>query len=114
MNGTDSAERVETVIIGAGQAGLSTAYHLSRRGRQFVILEASRRVGDVWRQRFDSLRLYSPAKYDGLPGLPYPAPPWSFPKGHEFGDYLESYAQRFHLPVQTGAPVDLLAKENGH
>jgi putative flavoprotein involved in K+ transport len=114
MNGTGSAERVETVIIGAGQAGLSTGYYLSRRGREFVILEAGQRVGDVWRQRFDSLQLYSPARYDGLPGLPYPAPPWSFPTGHEFGDYLESYAQRFHLPVRTAAPVDLLAKENGH
>ncbi len=63
-----TTEQFETIIIGGGQAGLSTGYHLGRRGRPFVILEANHRVGDVWRERFDSLRLYSPAKYDGLPG----------------------------------------------
>ena len=67
-------ERVETVVIGAGQAGLATSYHLARRGRQFVILDANQRIGDPWRTRWDSLRLFTPARYDGLPGWPFPAP----------------------------------------
>jgi putative flavoprotein involved in K+ transport len=99
-------ERVETVIIGGGQAGLSTGYHLARHGRQFVILEALPRVGDVWRHRFDSLRLYSPAWVDGLPGLPFPAARWSYPTKEQMADYLEAYAERFGLPVRTATAVD--------
>ena len=68
-------EHVETVIIGAGQAGLSTAYHLTQKGRDCVVLDRNQRIGDGWRQQWDSLRLYSPAKYDGLPGMPFPAEP---------------------------------------
>jgi putative flavoprotein involved in K+ transport len=99
-------ERVETVIIGGGQAGLSTGYHLARRGQRFIILEASTRVGDVWRHRFDSLRLYSPAWVDGLPGFPFPAARWSYPTRDQMADYLEAYAERFGLPVRTGVTVD--------
>jgi len=106
-----AVERTETVIVGAGQAGLSLGYHLARRGRPFVILEASSRVGDVWRNRFDSLRLYSPARYDGLPGMPFPGDPRSFPTKDEMGDYLEAYARRFELPVRTGVAVDELSRD---
>src|SRR5512138_519600 len=105
-----TTERIETVIIGAGQSGLSVGYHLARRGLPFVILEASRRVGDVWRQRWDSLRLFTPARYDGLVGLPFPAPAHSFPTKDEMADYLEDYARRFKLPVRTGVRVDRLSK----
>ena len=104
-------ERAETVIVGAGQAGLATAYHLQRLGRPCVVLEADRRVGDVWRRRFDSLRLFSPARYNGLPGLDFPAPGWFFPTGREMGDYLERYAAHFELPVETGVEVDGLVKQ---
>ena len=104
-------ERAETVIIGAGQAGLATAYQLQRLGRPCLLLEADPRVGDVWRRRFDSLRLFSPARYDGLPGLDFPAPGWSFPTGGEMGDYLEEYADHFGLPVQTGVEVDGLDRQ---
>ena len=104
-------EHVETVIIGAGQAGLSTGYHLARRDRSFVILEASPRVGDVWRNRFDSLRLYSPAWVDGLPGLPFPAARWSYPTGQQMADYLQAYAARFELPVRTGTAVDGVSRD---
>lgn len=104
-------ERFETVIIGGGQAGLATGYHLARQGRSFVILDASERIGDPWRRRWDSLRLYSPAKYDGLPGMPFPAPRASFPTAHEMGDYLEAYADRLELPVRTSTAVDALWKE---
>ncbi len=68
-------EHIETVIIGAGQAGLSTAYHLKQKGRDCVVLDRNQRIGDGWRQQWDSLRLYTPAKYDGLPGMPFPGEP---------------------------------------
>ena len=98
-DGTGPAE-VETVIIGAGQAGLATGQQLTRRGRPCVILDAGSRVGDNWRRQWDTLSLYSPAKYDGLPGLPFPAPRWSFPGKDRVGDYLEEYARHFELPVR--------------
>ena len=101
----------ETIIIGAGQAGLATAYHLAGRDRSFVVLESHERVGDNWRERFDSLRLYSPARYDGLPGWPMPLDPWTYPTKDQMADYLEAYAERFELPVITGAPVDSLRKD---
>jgi putative flavoprotein involved in K+ transport len=104
-------EYVETVIIGGGQAGLATGYHLARRQRAFVILEASQRIGDVWRERFDSLRLYSPARYAGLPGLAFPADPWSYPTKDDMADYLEAYAAHFSLPVETGVQVKRLSRK---
>jgi putative flavoprotein involved in K+ transport len=70
----ESVERTETVIVGGGQAGLAVGYHLARRDRPFVILDAGRRVGDTWRSRWDSLRLFTPARYSGLPGMAFPAP----------------------------------------
>lgn len=108
----DSVEFLDTVIIGGGQAGLATGYHLKRRGLSFVILDAQERVGDAWRTRWDSLRLFTPAWVDGLPGLPFPAPAWSFPTKDEMGDYLETYAERFDLPVRTGIFVDRLSRED--
>jgi putative flavoprotein involved in K+ transport len=104
-------ERFETVIVGGGQAGLSVGYHLARRGRPFVILDSNRRVGDAWRGRWDSLRLFTPARYDGLPGWPFPAPAWSYPTKDQVADYLEAYATRFDLPVRTGVRVDQLSRD---
>jgi putative flavoprotein involved in K+ transport len=101
---------VQTVIIGAGQAGLSVGYHLSRQRRPFVILDAGARVGDAWRTRWDSLRLFTPARFDGLDGLPFPGPPDHFPTKDEMADYLEAYATRFDLPVHTGTRVDALTR----
>src|SRR5262245_23823912 len=72
-------QHIETLIIGAGQAGLSTGYHLQRLGRPCLIVDANERVGDNWRQQWDSLRLYTPAKYNGLPGLRFPGEPWTYP-----------------------------------
>jgi putative flavoprotein involved in K+ transport len=111
MDGASGSEQFETVIIGGGQAGLSVGYHLARRGRRFVILDANQRIGDAWRKRWDSLRLFTPARYDGLPGWRFPAPAWSFPSKGEVADYLEAYAARFDLPVRTGVRVDGLARE---
>ena len=101
-------EHVETLVIGGGQAGLAVGYHLKSKQRGVVILDANERVGDSWRKRWPSLRLYSPAKLDGLPGMPFPAPRHSFPSGLEMADYLESYAARFELPVRNGVAVESL------
>lgn len=99
-------ERFDTVIIGGSQAGLAMGYHLAKQDRPFVILEGSERPGDGWRKRWDSLRLFTPAKYNGLPGMRFPAPRWAFPTKDEMADYLEAYAERFQLPVHTGVRVD--------
>jgi putative flavoprotein involved in K+ transport len=110
MNKQNRLEQIETVIIGAGQAGLSVGYYLARRNLRFVILDASQRIGDSWRNRWDSLRLFTPARYDGLAGMPFPAPPHSFPTKEQMADYLESYATRLRLPVKTGVQVNGLTR----
>ena len=94
-------EYIETAIIGAGQAGLATAYHLQRLGRPCLILDANSHVGDNWRTQWDSLRLYTPAGYDGLPGLPFPGPRWSYPTKDEVAAYLTAYARRFAFDLRS-------------
>lgn len=106
----DRVEHHHTIVIGGGQAGLSVGYHLAKRGVPFVILDAAGRIGDAWRNRWDSLRLFSPAAYNGLDGMPFPAHPHSFPTKDEMAGYLESYAERFNLPVRNGVRVDGLSK----
>ncbi|MGA9748731.1 MAG: NAD(P)/FAD-dependent oxidoreductase [Nocardioides sp.] len=105
-----SDQHTQTLIIGAGQAGLTTAYHLQRRGLPCLVLDAADRVGDQWRAQWDSLRLYTPAKYDGLPGLPFPADAWDFPGKDQVADYLERYAVHFDLPVRMNTPVGRLSR----
>jgi putative flavoprotein involved in K+ transport len=105
--------RVETVVIGAGQAAQATGYHLARRGRELVILDGHQRVGDNWRCHWDSLRLYSPARVAGLPGMRFPAPPMSYPTKDQMADFLETYASAFDLPVRTGLRVTRVTGENG-
>ena len=100
----------ETIIVGGGQAGLSVGYQLARRGRPFVILDAGERIGDTWRRRWDSLRLFTPARYDALAGMPFPAPAHSYPTKDEMADYLEAYAARFELPVLNGVRVDRVSR----
>jgi len=109
--GAPEPMQVETVIIGAGQAGLSTGYHLERLGRSYVMLESNRRVGDTWRKRWDSLRLFTPARFDGLDGLRFPAPENLFPTKDEMADYLEAYARHFDLSVLTGTRVERVWRE---
>lgn len=112
--GTNSAPEVlDTLVIGGGQAGLAIGHHLSRQGRQFLILDANPRIGDGWRLRWDSLRLFTPAKYNGLPGVPFPADPLSFPGKDDMADYLERYAAGLELPVLTGVRVERLWREGG-
>src|SRR3954470_3367077 len=81
-------EYFDTVVIGGGQAGLAVGYHLSKLGRQFVILDGQPRIGDAWRNRWASLRLFTPSAHDGLPGMRFPKPGWSFPSRDEMADYL--------------------------
>jgi putative flavoprotein involved in K+ transport len=100
----------DVIVIGGGQAGLSVGYHLARAGVRFVILEANDRIGDSWRKRWDSLRLFTPAKFSGLDGMPFPAPRNYFATKDEMADYLETYAERFGLPVRTGVRVRRLFK----
>lgn len=104
-------ESVETVVIGAGQAGLSVGYHLARRGRRFVILEANERIGDSWRNRWDSLKLFTAARFDSLDGMLNPVPAGAFPTKDEMADYLAAYAKRFDLPVLTGMRVTRVSRE---
>ena len=108
-----NTQHIETLIIGAGQAGLSTGHHLQRRDRPFLIVDANPRIGDNWRQQWDTLRLYTPAKYDMLPGLPFPAARWHCPQKDEVGDYLERYALHFDLPVRTSTRVERLEARPG-
>jgi putative flavoprotein involved in K+ transport len=102
--------KYDTIVIGGGQAGLSVGYHLARRGLRFLILDANERIGDSWRKRWDSLRLFTPARFNGLDGMPYPAHPHYFPTKDEMAAYLENYAARFALPIRTGMRVNRLSK----
>jgi putative flavoprotein involved in K+ transport len=105
-----SDRRQETVVIGGSQAGLAVGYHLRRRGIPFVILDENERVGDAWRKRWDSLRLFTPVRYCHLPGMRFPGPGGHYPAKDEVADYLEAYAREFQLPVRTGVRVDRVSK----
>ncbi len=98
------------MVIGGSQAGMAVGYHLGQRGLPFVILDENDRIGAAWRRRWDSLRLFTPGRYDGLPGMPFPGSPSSYPTKDEAADYLETYARAFELPVRTGVKVDRLSK----
>jgi putative flavoprotein involved in K+ transport len=106
----NAREHVDTLVIGGGQAGLSVGYFLAKRGISFLIVDARERVGDAWRRRWDSLRLFTPARYDGLPGMRFPKRGDAFISKNEMADYLEAYAARFALPVRTGVRVERLWK----
>jgi putative flavoprotein involved in K+ transport len=111
MNGSSETKKIETIIIGAGQAGLSVGYFLSRRKAPFLILDANQRVGDAWRNRWDSLRLFTPARFNGLAGMRFPGERHSFPTKDQMADYLEAYAKRFQLPLETNVRVDRLTRD---
>ncbi len=115
MSNVSSRERVSVVVVGAGQAGLAIGYYLKREGIDHVILDGADRIGDSWRARWDSLRLFTPARYDGLPGLPFPAAAPSFPTKDEMAEYLEAYVHHYKLPVRLGVRIDRLSSEgNGY
>jgi putative flavoprotein involved in K+ transport len=113
MSSEHAIEHLDTAVIGGGQAGLSAGYYLKQLGRPFAILDADTRLGDHWRDRWDSLRLYSPARYDALPGMRFPAPSSHWPTGREMGDYLEAYARGHELPVRSGTRVERVEPVDG-
>jgi putative flavoprotein involved in K+ transport len=106
------SERFDIVVIGGGQAGLAAGYYLARQKRDFVILDSHERVGDSWRKRWDSLRLFTPVSLDHLPGMKLPKSTNRFPTKDEMADYLEAYAARFEFPVELGVRVDELTRED--
>src|SRR4051794_9559373 len=102
----------DVVVIGAGQAGLTMGYELAQQGRQFLIVEAADSVGPAWRTRWDSLTLFTPRRYDSLPGLEFPGDPDGYPGRDEVIAYLESYAETHDLPVELGTEVRSVKREN--
>lgn len=107
-------EHLSTVIIGAGQAGLAAAYYLKKLNDDFIILDEGNHIGDSWRQRWDSLRLFTPSQYDGLPGFPFPDNRGSLPTKDEMADYLLNYSNKFSLPVQLNTKVIELKKTSDY
>jgi putative flavoprotein involved in K+ transport len=103
-------QQLGAIVIGGSQAGLAVGYFLKKRGLPFVILDENERIGDAWRKRWDSLRLFTPGRYNGLPGMPFPVSPWAYPTKDETADYLEAYAREFELPFRSGVKVDRLSK----
>jgi putative flavoprotein involved in K+ transport len=107
-NPPDREPDLDVVIIGGGQAGLAVAWHLARHGLRFVVLEAADELARSWRARWDSLRLFTPARYDALPGMAFPAPPDTYPGKEAVADFLRQYVAAFDLPVRLGNRVTAL------
>src|SRR4029450_3633866 len=103
-------QRLDVVVVGGSQAGLAMAWHLARQGRRFVVLEAGAEGGHTWRSRWDSLKLFTPAQYDNLPGMAFPAPVHPHPATDPVADYLQAYAAAFDLPVRLHAEVTELRR----
>src|SRR4051794_34874871 len=103
--GGGTLEPFSMVVIGGGPAGLTAGYELAKRGIDFIILERGPRLGEHWRPRWDSLRVFTPAPFDGLPGLPVPREEGRHLTKDQMSEYLEQYAERFGLPVRLGIEV---------
>ena len=104
------SDALDVLVVGGGQAGLAIGYHLRRAGLRFLIVDAAAEIGASWRNRWDSLRLFTPTQYDGLPGMAFPAPADTYPTRAEVADYLQAYAARFELPVLLGTTVTRLER----
>ena len=112
--GSDAArQRFEVVVVGGGQAGLAVGYFLAQQGRRFAILEASREPAAAWRARWDSIKLFTPVRYNSLPGLAFPGKPDSYPGRDDVVAYLTAYAQRFELPVELNSHVQAVRPREG-
>lgn len=105
MTTTVPSETFDVIVVGGGQAGLAVSYYLSRQDVDFLVLDAGAETGESWRTRWDSLRLFTPAEYDGLPGMPFPASDGDYPGKDMVADYLRDYAARFELPVRLRCVV---------
>ena len=108
-----SSDEVEVVVLGAGQAGLSMGYFLSRQRRRFVILERAGEIAPAWRERWESLTLFTPRRYSALPGWPFPGDPDGYPTRDEVIAYLERYAETFRLPIESNSEVKRLELDDG-
>jgi putative flavoprotein involved in K+ transport len=107
------ADEYEVVVIGAGQAGLTIGYYLARQRRRFTILEQGDSIAPAWRERWDSLTLFTPRLYSSLPGMPFPGDPDGYPTRDEVIQYLERYAETFELPMELNSSVRRLSREDG-
>ena len=103
-----SRQHYEVAVVGAGQAGLAVGYFLARQGRRFVIVERAAEIAPAWRERWDSLTLFTPRRYSALPGLPFPGDPDGYPTRDEVIAYLERYAETFQLPVELNSELKRL------
>ena len=111
---SEGPEHVDVLVIGAGQAGLALGWHLREQGvASFLLIDAGPEVGHVWRNRWDSLRLFTPAEYDALPGMPFPAPAGTYPSKDDVADYLRGYAAAFELPVRLNTRITRLTRTGG-
>ncbi len=108
MEATDHAE---VIVVGGGQAGLALGYHLAQRGKDFTILDAASEPAAAWRERWDSLKLFTSARYNGLPGMDFPGDPDRYPTRDEVADYLTEYAHRFDLPVELNSRVKAVRRQ---
>ena len=113
MTTTDPTAALDVIVVGGGQAGLATAYHLTHQGADVLVLDAGAEIGEAWRNRWDSLRLFTPAQYDALPGMAFPAREDDYPTKDMVADYLRDYAARFKLPVRLACPVDRVKQVAG-
>jgi putative flavoprotein involved in K+ transport len=113
MTPAPATPALDVLVIGGGQAGLAMGYHLAQRGLHFKIVDAGGKVGAAWRSRWDSLRAFTPAQYDNLPGLAFPAAPDTYPGKDDVADYLQAYAAHFELPVRLNTMVTSLTRSNG-
>ena len=104
---------LDALVIGGGQAGLAMGHHLAQRGLRYEIVDAGGEIGAAWRSRWDSLRTFTPAQYDNLPGLQFPAAPDTYPGKDDIAAYLQAYAARFELPVRLNALVTSLTRSDG-
>jgi putative flavoprotein involved in K+ transport len=108
-------DTLDVLVIGAGQAGLALGHHLARTGARFLIVDAAAEVGSSWRRRWDSLQLFTPAQYDNLPGLAFPADHDTYPSKDDVADYLDRYITEFDLPIRLNTSVTALSRTaDGH
>jgi putative flavoprotein involved in K+ transport len=103
-----SEETFDTIVIGGGQAGLAAGFYLTQQGRNFIILDENMHAGETWRNRWDSLRLFTPSQNDYLPGMRFPKPNFYFPTKDETADFLDAYARNFNLPLRNGVKVETI------
>jgi len=109
---SNSTNRRDVVVVGGGQAGLAVGYFLAQQGTDFTILEAAGQPAAAWRERWDSLKLFTSARYDSLPGMEFPGDPDRYPTRDEVADYLADYARELNLPIELNSRVHAVRRQN--